>query len=173
MKRAGCCVIQFGLESGNQEVLHRNRKSITLEQSTNAVQWCREAGVLSDVSFVFDLPCDNRKTIKETLKFSFRIDPDFVSYFTLVPFPETETYREGSANIRLLNERWETFSKQFYPPSHRRTCSPSISICSALTPIAASISAETSFAIFFPCSASNPYRNFYRATNLQIRKNNL
>ena len=118
MKRAGCRVIQFGLESGNQEILDKNRKSLRLEQSRNAVQWCREAGILSDVSFILGLPYENRTTLGKTIDFSFRLDPDFVSYFTLVPFPATEAFslaRAGEANLRLLDERWERFSKQFYP----------------------------------------------------------
>lgn len=56
MKRAGCRTMQFGAESGDQRILDANRKEITLEQTRDAIGWCRELGLVSDVSFVFGLP---------------------------------------------------------------------------------------------------------------------
>ena len=116
MKRAGCRVIMFGMESGNQQVLDRVCKGIKLEQCLAAVRDCRALGIRSDVSFVLGLPGDNRKTVGETFAFSRQADPDFVSYFTLVPFPGTDAARLAELeqdNLRLLHRDWSRYRLQF------------------------------------------------------------
>jgi len=119
MKESGCCVIQFGVESGVQEVLDANRKQITLDQCRQAVTWCRELGLLSDVSFVFGLPFDNRLSVRETARFSRDLDPDFVSYFTFIPYPGTpasDLARRGEANLKMLHSNYERFEQQYSAP---------------------------------------------------------
>ncbi len=119
MKRAGCCVILLGLESGNQEVLDGACKGTTLQQGMDAVRWCREVGLRTDVSFVLGLPRDTRRTVRETLAHSRRVDPDFVSYFSFVPFPGTEGARlaaGGQHHLRLLHRDWSRYRPQMSPP---------------------------------------------------------
>jgi radical SAM superfamily enzyme YgiQ (UPF0313 family) len=111
-------VILLGMESGNQHVLEGVCKNTTLQQGLSAVRWCREIGLLTDVSFVLGLPRDNRHTVRETVAFSRRLDPDFVSYFSFVPFPGTEGGRlaeEGRENLRLLHRDWSRYQPQLSP----------------------------------------------------------
>lgn len=46
VKKAGCWQIQFGIESGSQNILDFIEKGITLEQIENAVRLKKEAGIL-------------------------------------------------------------------------------------------------------------------------------
>lgn len=119
MNRAGCHVLQFGVESGNQQVLDANRKRTTLQQCRDAVRWCREAGIQPDMSFIFGLPYDNRHTVLDTARFSRELDPDFVAYFTYIPFPGTPAgnlARRGEANLRLLHQDYENYDQQLSLP---------------------------------------------------------
>ena len=45
MRRAGCRVIAYGVESGNVQSLELLRKDITVEQSVTAFQLTKQAGV--------------------------------------------------------------------------------------------------------------------------------
>jgi len=119
MKRAGCRVVQFGIESGNQAVLNANRKQTTLQQCLDAARWCREIGLISDMSFIFGLPTDARFSVKDTARFSRRLDPDFVTYFAFIPYPGTpagELARRGEANLRLLHTDYESYEQQYSLP---------------------------------------------------------
>ncbi len=93
MKRAGCWIIAYGVESGNQEMLDRMKKKATVEQARRAIQLTREAGIRSSVYFLMGLPWDRPETLEDNVRFAQEILPDFVEIFYTYPFPGTELYR--------------------------------------------------------------------------------
>ncbi len=92
MKKAGCWIIGFGFESGNQESLTRMKKRITLEQSRNAVKLCRKYGVKVYGLFLIGLPWETRQMIEDTIAFMKKLNPSFVDVNIAYPFPGTEYY---------------------------------------------------------------------------------
>lgn len=115
MRKAGCTHITFGIESGNQGILDRNKKGITLEQAAAAVRAAREAGLVTDGNFIMGLPYEDVRTVRDTIRFAIRTNPDYVSFFLFVPYPGTEAMsltRAGEANLRLLSEDWRDYGKQ-------------------------------------------------------------
>jgi len=93
MKKAGCWIIAFGVESGNEEILERIRKKATVDQAREAVRLCREAGVLSSIYLLMGLPWDTPQTINDNVKLAKEIKPDFVEIFYSYPFPGTELHQ--------------------------------------------------------------------------------
>jgi len=92
MKRAGCWLISFGVESGNQEVLDRMKKGTRVADAKRALKLCREAGIKSYAFFVIGLPWENRETLLETARYSRQLDADFAEFSFAVPFPGSELY---------------------------------------------------------------------------------
>ena len=45
LKQAGCQLIFYGLENGNDEILKFMNKGITVEQTIRAIKWTKEAGI--------------------------------------------------------------------------------------------------------------------------------
>jgi radical SAM superfamily enzyme YgiQ (UPF0313 family) len=70
MKRAGCWVIGFGVESGNNEHLSAMKKGATAEQAYEAIRLCRKHGVRSHAFFVFGFPWDTQESIRELVAFA-------------------------------------------------------------------------------------------------------
>lgn len=97
MKKAGCHMIKFGVESGNQEILDNIRKGITLEQTREAFRICHEAGMDAHAHVMLACPGENRDTILRTLKFVKEIDPTTVSFGIHTPYPGTELFERVSA----------------------------------------------------------------------------
>lgn len=115
MRKANFTHITFGIESGNQEILDKAHKSITLAQSEQAVRWAHELGMVTDGNFILGLPYENRETILQTIRFARRLPLDYASFFLLVPYPGTEVMemaKEGKAHLVLLSEDWDDYGKQ-------------------------------------------------------------
>lgn len=73
MQAAGCTTIQFGMESGSQELLNQLGKRVTLKQVYDAVAWSREAGISPVLSMVFPHPEETSETLQETFDFIRRL----------------------------------------------------------------------------------------------------
>lgn len=93
MKKAGCWIIAFGVESGSQETLDRIDKGAKVEDSYKAIQICREAGIKSSVYLLMGLPWDTRETIKAQEEYAKDLNPDVLEIFYAYPFPGTPLYR--------------------------------------------------------------------------------
>jgi len=56
MGRAGCMLIAWGLESGNEAILKRARKGYRLEQAHAALRWAHAAAIKNWGYFIIGLP---------------------------------------------------------------------------------------------------------------------
>ena len=92
MKKAGCWIIGFGVESGNQEMLDKMKKGITIEQTEKAVKSCKKYKIKTYLLFVLGLPWETRETAMDTIEFATKLDGDFVDFNIAYPLPGTEYY---------------------------------------------------------------------------------
>ncbi len=90
MKKAGCWVIGFGVESGSDINLERMKKRATAAQAKEAVQLCRKNEIRSHAFFVFGFPWDTEESILELIGFAKELDPDFFDFNLAFPIPGTE-----------------------------------------------------------------------------------
>lgn len=94
MKRAGCWQISYGIESGNQEILNKIKKGLTLEMVREAVKKTHQAGIEVKGFFMLGLPGDTKKTMQETINFAKELNLDIATFSITTPFPGTELYQE-------------------------------------------------------------------------------
>jgi radical SAM superfamily enzyme YgiQ (UPF0313 family) len=94
MKRAGCWIAAFGVESGDQAALDRLQKNARVEDARRAVALCREAGIRSSVYLLMGLPWDTHESLTELIAFAIDLDPDIVEFFYPYPFPGTPLQRQ-------------------------------------------------------------------------------
>ncbi|MBL6970661.1 MAG: cobalamin-dependent protein [Desulfobacterales bacterium] len=92
MKRSGCWQINYGIESGSQEILDFAKKGTTIAQIVNAVRLTNEAGILSKGYFIFGLPRETEQSMRNTINFAKSIPLNDMSIFTLTPFPGSEMF---------------------------------------------------------------------------------
>lgn len=90
MKKAGCWAIGLGVESGNQQILDKIRKGITLKQAEEAIALCRKLGVKTYAYFIIGFPWDTEESISDSLSFALKLRPTFLDFFFPYPFPGTE-----------------------------------------------------------------------------------
>lgn len=109
MKRAGCYRIPFGIESGSQRVIDVIKKGITLKQSEEAVRSAKEAGLEVECYFMLALPTETREDILKSIAFAKKLDPDYVKFAIMLPFPGTEIFDEMVKNNRIKSWRWQDY----------------------------------------------------------------
>lgn len=125
MKRAGVWHIPFGIESGNQEVLNRTNKRITLEQVRRAVSLVKKAGIETEGYFMLGLPGETKETIEDTLKFSLSIGLDYAKYAITVPLPGTTLFEEWDREGCIKTKDWSKYT--FSTPTKELYDHPSVS----------------------------------------------
>jgi anaerobic magnesium-protoporphyrin IX monomethyl ester cyclase len=110
MKRAGCILIYYGVESGSQRVLNLMKKHIKIEQIVRAIKWTKEAGIETLASFIIGFPGETRKDIEETIAFAKSLDVDYAQFSFATPYPGTELYRMAKEKGLLLTEDWSQYT---------------------------------------------------------------
>lgn len=95
MKKAGVCFLQFGLESGNQDVLDFYNKNITIEQSRYAVNLSHRMGFFTAGSFILGAPFETEKHFEKTVSFAKSLSLNSVSFLPLVYMAGSELWSEA------------------------------------------------------------------------------
>lgn len=93
MKKAGCCWIQLGVESGNNAILSQIRKGITIDQAFDACRIIKRRGIGLEVFFIVGFPQDTEETIRDTVAAMKKIKCDNISYSIFTPYPGTEAFQ--------------------------------------------------------------------------------
>jgi radical SAM superfamily enzyme YgiQ (UPF0313 family) len=110
MKKAGCFLLSFGIESGVPRLLERLKKGITVEQSEEAVRRAREAGLRTRGTFILGIPTETREESEATIAFSRRLPLDQVRFALATPFPGTELWDIAHAEGQARVEDWMSLS---------------------------------------------------------------
>jgi radical SAM superfamily enzyme YgiQ (UPF0313 family) len=111
MEKAGCRLIIPGCESGVQKLLDNAHKGITVQQSIRYSRNAKKAGLLVHACFIFGLPGETKQTIRKTIEFAKKLNPDTAQFFPLMVYPGTEAYEWAKKNGYLLTEdysKWLT-----------------------------------------------------------------
>lgn len=106
MKKAGCFLIQIGVESGNNEALGRIRKNITIEKALCAAKTIKKYGITLQAFFIIGFPWDTEASLDDTVKAMRKIKCDILTYSIFTPYPATEAFEFCKEN-GLIKEDYD------------------------------------------------------------------
>ncbi len=109
MKRTGCRYISYGVESGDQSMLDRMNKRITLNEVQEALLLTKEAGIDMYAFFLIGYPGDTVETVEQSFKLIRETGLTGVSFAIVIPLPGTTLWRllEDNGLIRYETIEWD------------------------------------------------------------------
>jgi len=108
MAKAGCWLISWGIESGNEQILKHARKGAYPEKAHLSLTQARQAGIKNWGYFIIGLPGETEATIQETIEFSKKLPLDIALFHVAAPYPGTPFFFEVVKNGWFRSgTRWE------------------------------------------------------------------
>ncbi|MGO9022641.1 MAG: B12-binding domain-containing radical SAM protein [Syntrophobacteraceae bacterium] len=99
MKAAGCCGINYGLESADESVLKSMRKGSSVEQIERALENIWNADIHLQANFIFGDINETKETVANTLKFINKYKSRFLfAMDPIVAFPGSRIYKYACSN---------------------------------------------------------------------------
>jgi len=117
MKKAGCWMIEVGIESGCQRIIDSMRKNVSKERISECVNSINDAGMVSKGNFIFGNPGETHDSIMESIDFACGLKLNYAQHTFLQPLPGSELYETAwrYGNFDPSWDRFNTFSINFIP----------------------------------------------------------
>lgn len=109
MKKAGCWLVAFGIESGSQRILDNVKKDAKVEDAVRSINLCHKHGIKTWGYFIIGLPGEDKRTVRETIDFAKSIPLDIALFHVAMPYAGTEFYFQSVANGWLNTSDWKHF----------------------------------------------------------------
>ncbi len=92
MARNGCVRINFGIESGDEDVLKATNRIMSIATIKKSVKMTKDAGIMTFGFFMIGLPQDTKERIERTLNLMLELDLDFMQLNKFTLLPKTQMY---------------------------------------------------------------------------------
>lgn len=94
LRRSGCWQVNFGIESGDPEVLKQHRKFYGLDEVQRKLLLVRRAGLRVKGLFMIGLPGETEQSIRRTIDYALSLPLDEINVTKFTPFPGAPIYRD-------------------------------------------------------------------------------
>jgi len=123
MKKAGCHTVLIGVESGEEKLLRKYSKGVTLAQIEQAFELCKKLKIRTLGHFIIGLPGETQESVKKTIELAKRLKCDLASFNIAVPPVGTKLRSMAVEKGWLKDEELEFDSSESYPVMETSTFS--------------------------------------------------
>lgn len=107
LKNAGCRMVLFGVESGNEEVLKKIKKGATKDDIRRGVKIAKKCRLDILNCIMIGFYWDTKETIEDSMQFVCELNAEFTQFSTPTPLPGTEYYKVLDENNCFITREWE------------------------------------------------------------------
>jgi radical SAM superfamily enzyme YgiQ (UPF0313 family) len=97
-KDNGLRLFLVGYESGNDDILTRIKKGVTMDEMRRFTKSCHQADVVIHGTFILGLPVETQQSIQNTINFAKELDVFSLQVSLAAPYPGTELYEMAKQN---------------------------------------------------------------------------
>lgn len=119
MAASGCYSVYYGFESGNQTMLDRVKKGITLDQTRAAVRWAKNAGMEIRGSFILGMPADTPEIAEETIRFAMELNVDWMIFYPYHLQAGTPLAELAARDGAILEELDNLYMPSYVPAAYK------------------------------------------------------
>lgn len=122
MKKAGCDVIAFGVETASKKALEEVGKYDQLEKIQSAFALTKQYGIRALAFVIFGMPKNSFNDDLNSIKFLSELQPDAVGVFSFKPYPGTIYYNEPEKfGLKIFDRdflRWSQLDEPTHSTEH-------------------------------------------------------
>jgi radical SAM superfamily enzyme YgiQ (UPF0313 family) len=93
LKKSGCWQVNFGIESGDPEILKQHRKFYGLDEVGRKLQMVKDTGMRVKGLFMVGLPGENEAAIRRTIDYALSLPLDEINVTKFTPFPGAPVFK--------------------------------------------------------------------------------
>ena len=109
-KKAGLWQVGFGIESGDQNILDRVGKGITLYETEKAVRLAKKSGIDTFGFFILGMSDETKESMRKTIDFAKKLPLDLAKFDICIPYPGTPYYEELKATGKIRSFDWSKYN---------------------------------------------------------------
>ncbi|KAF0216538.1 MAG: radical SAM domain-containing [Geobacteraceae bacterium] len=94
LTRSGCWQVNFGIESGDPEVLKKHRKFMDLDDMQKKLGMIKESGMRVKGLFMLGLPGEDDVAIRHTIDYALSLPLDEINVTKFTPFPGAPIFKK-------------------------------------------------------------------------------
>jgi radical SAM superfamily enzyme YgiQ (UPF0313 family) len=92
LKRSGCWQVNFGIESGDPDIVKKHRKFYALDEVGEKLRMVKRAGLRVKGLFMIGLPGESTAAIRRTIDYALSLPLDEINVTKFTPFPGAPVY---------------------------------------------------------------------------------
>lgn len=109
LAKSGLSWVLLGVENSSPDTLDYFKKGITPQDAKMAVRLLQDNGIMAHAMVIIGNRKETHKSIIQLQEFANDLDPDFLMFGILTPFPGTEIYAEAERNGWIEDHNWNHY----------------------------------------------------------------
>ncbi len=109
LAKSGLSWVLLGVENSNPNTLDYFKKGITPNDAKTAVKLLQDNGIFAHAMLIIGNRKETHQSIRQLREFANDLDPDFVMFGILTPFPGTDIYAEAERNGWIEDRNWSHY----------------------------------------------------------------
>jgi anaerobic magnesium-protoporphyrin IX monomethyl ester cyclase len=109
LRKSGLNWVLLGVENSDPATLEDFKKGITPEDAKTAVKLLKENDIFAHAMLIIGGRKDTEQSIAKLQEFANELDPDFVMFGILTPFPGTEIFENAKRNGWIEDFNWSHY----------------------------------------------------------------